>query len=241
VTIRLSEKGECLHSAEIKLRSLSDRSPCLFQTRCPDDTALIKVPRGKTIFFPEQHAAYVYHLHEGIVGTMVTTISGHEVLSAIIVPPQLIGIAGLVGMYSPRHTLHAGEARAITPVTYCKIRREAVWNLLDDRTIRAQIMDYICGMVFNLCTLKPFPEKTDISKRIHVVLSILARSFGSYESNGKLVLDGITHENIALMTNTTRGTVTRALKRFEQDGFIEVRRRGLIILKPQPLLRSFGM
>jgi len=220
------------------VKSISGSSPCLFQTHCPSDTVLIRVPRGRAIFSVEQHAAYIYHLHEGVVGTTITTSTGCNMVSAIIVPPQLVGIAGLAGMYSPRHILHLGEARAITPVTYCKVRREAVWALFSDREMLAQIMDLICNMVCNMSVLRSFPEKAGICRQVLIILNMLGRSIGTCESDGMLTLHGITHEDLALMINTSRNTITRVLSRLERDGLVETHRREIILTKPQSFLRS---
>lgn len=214
-----------------------NETPCLFQKYCSKDTVLIKVPKGRAIFMRDQPVAFVYHLHEGLVGAIYNTEEGHEISTALIVPSQFIMLAGFDDMYTNRHLSHFVEARAITPVVYCKVKREAVWDLMDDRLIRAQIFDSICHMVLNNFELTGIPLKRDIGKRITIVLNILAQSIGKYQDDGQIIISGITHNDIAVLANTTRSTVTRELKKLETDGVTVIHRRQIAISGPQTLLR----
>jgi hypothetical protein len=57
----------------------------------------------------------------------------------VILPNQFIGLARFVVMDGDGQVFHAGEARAITPVVYCKIRRELAWKSSDNRKVRSHI------------------------------------------------------------------------------------------------------
>jgi CRP-like cAMP-binding protein len=221
---------------------MSDSTPCLFQQLCPNDTVLMKAPRDRAIFMTDQRAAYVYHLHEGVVKCLSLTDEGHEITSVIVVPPQFIGLAGFVGMYGNKYKSHICEARAVTPVTYCRVKREAVWGLLDDRAARSKILDYICATMLHMTVVATSPLKKDVTNRISYVLKLLAFNIGKYDKDGLLVVHGLSHDDIASLSNTTRPTVTRVLNQMETDGQIRINRRDISFLYPEDLLElgNFG-
>jgi len=65
------------------------------------------------------------------------------------------------------------------------------------------------------------------------LLSWLAKKFGREIEQGKLIDLRLTHEEIASIMGTTRVTVTRVLKDFEQRGIIQRLPQHLIVLHEQ--------
>ena len=206
---------------------------CLFQQCCIRHNSLVQASKGTTIVMPEQRVSYVYHLHQGIVGYFRTSDKGREVVDYFIVPPHFIGLAGFAGMDRRDPVFHLAEARAITPVLYCKTKREAVWDLLDDRKSRSQIMDMICGTVYFMTA--PAPLVSDLGPRVIAILDALARSIGVTDPAGNIAIPGITHDDIAAMCKATRPTVSRVLERLEQRGIIVIGRRNIDVMKPLAL------
>jgi len=202
---------------------------CIFQQLCPNDTVLIRAPKGRTIFSRDQYVTFIHHLHEGVVGVINTTKDGHEILNALILPNQFIGVAGFVNMYDSYTTVHLAEARALTDVTYCRIKREAVWELMEVRSARSVIIDSICSMIYNMSTMTANPLKHDVETRILRVLGVLSRGIGKHMRDGWVSVFGITHADIATMANTTRPTANRILNKMRKDGVIEIHRRNMDI------------
>jgi CRP/FNR family cyclic AMP-dependent transcriptional regulator len=220
--------------------NLLKENPCIFQRLCFADTVIIRAPKGRTIFSRDQNVKTIHHLHEGVVGVINTTKDGHEILSALILPNQFIGVAGFVRMYEERPTIHLAEARALTQVTYCSIRREAVWELMEDRSARSIIVDSICRMIYNMSSMTSNPLKHDVETRIHRVISILTRGIGESKEAGWISLSGITHADIATMANTTRPTANRILNEMQKAGIIVIHRRNIdiSIVKSKPIFEN---
>lgn len=214
-----------------------DDDICLFQKYCPEDTTLVKVPKGRTIFMPYQPAEYIFHLHSGIAGLLGTDKKGSERLSLVILPNQFMGLAGFVGMDGNHYVLHTGEARAITPIVYCKIKREVVWKLTDNWKIRAQIYDMINAMIVinSYCGLNLVQKS--VYERVHFILNILALNIGVTNKGSKIIYS-ITHNDIALLSNSTRATVSRTLKKLEQEHLIITHRNRIEVFNPLPFLKS---
>jgi CRP-like cAMP-binding protein len=210
-------------------RDLLRETPCLFQRLCPNDTVLIKAPKGRTIFLRDQNVEFIHHLHEGVVGVINSTKEGHEILSAVIMPSQFIGVAGFVKMYNKQTTIHLGEARTLTPVVYCKIKKEAVWELMEDRSARSLMVNSICRMIYNMSSMTSNPLKHDVETRILHVFEVLTRGIGKSMPDGWVSISGITHADIAIMANTTRPTVNRILNNMQENGLIAIHRRNLDI------------
>lgn len=51
----------------------------------------------------------------------------------------------------------------------------------------------------------------------------------------KILIDSMTHADIASSIGTTRETTTRIIKKLEKEGLLSVRRRGILILAPERL------
>jgi CRP-like cAMP-binding protein len=72
-----------------------------------------------------------------------------------------------------------------------------------------------------------------IHHRLHKILVWLAQRFGRAVEQGYLIDLPLTHRELAEVTGTTRVTVTRLLKQFEQEGLIYRPHRHGIILRSQ--------
>ncbi|MDF1555066.1 MAG: Crp/Fnr family transcriptional regulator [Deferrisomatales bacterium] len=187
---------------------------------------------------PEQRASYIYHLHEGVIGYFLTSPEGREAVTALIVPPFLMGFTGFLGMDSKRRVHHLMEARTITPAVYCKTKREAVWDLMDDRKARAEIMDLLCGTVFSTTRLTRTPIANDLEPIIIDILDALAQSIGVPDEEDRIVIPGITHDDVAVMAKATRPTASRTLEALARRGILDLGRRQIVVLKPEALRRK---
>jgi CRP/FNR family transcriptional regulator, cyclic AMP receptor protein len=195
----------------------------------------MKAPKGRTIFMPEQAVTSIYHLHEGVVNGVRTLEDGHEI-TELFVPPNFIGLIGFTDMNKNYHKTHMAEARAITPVVYCKIKKEAMWQLLNNSEARAKIFNLICERVVLSNLLSPLPVRDDVSNRILTILKILCQ-YVAKDKDQLHILQDISHDELALMAGTTRATVTRTLNKLENNGYIELGRRHIIIPNCKKLYR----
>ena len=201
---------------------------CVFERLSPDDTMLVQAPKGKIIYAYDQLASYVYHLHSGLVAGVRITRAGHQVVD-LFVPNQFIGLIGFMDMYSDNVRTHLGEGRAITPVTYCRVRREIMWKIMDDQQSRAEIVNMLCNQALSRGLLMSSPLKSDVSTRIIRVMRLLEQSVGKQAGEETVIIEDISHGDIALIANTTRSTVTRTLDKLEKAGILLVNPRKITI------------
>jgi len=214
---------------------MSDNALCIFQRLCPRDTVLVTVPRGRTIMMRDQDVAFVYHLHEGIAAGVVTMKDGHE-MTGLLVPQAFMGLAGFVDMYTTKHRKHWAEVRAVTPTVYCKVRREAVWELMDDRSARSEILNLINDSYLSVFRVIGSSMRNDVSIRILSVLQLIARTVGKSPAGGSVVIQDLSQEELAFLSNVTRPSIAQTLKGLENAGLIQITRRNIIIPDLQKLL-----
>ena len=93
-----------------------------------------------------------------------------------------------------------------------------------------QVLDAIFQHIQQVEELLCIVRQERIQLRLLQLLIWLARKFGRSVEQGQLVDLRLTHQDIAEAIGTTRVTVTRLLKRFEQEGIIHRSRRHFTLL-----------
>ncbi|VXD21749.1 Crp/Fnr family transcriptional regulator [Planktothrix paucivesiculata] len=84
--------------------------------------------------------------------------------------------------------------------------------------------------IHQLQTFLEIVHSRPVDEALHKLFLLLANKFGSDVPHGQLIEFHLTHQEIAESIGTTRVTVTRLLKEFEQQGIIERLNRQFIIL-----------
>jgi CRP-like cAMP-binding protein len=214
---------------------MSVNTLCVFQRLCPRDTVLVRAPRGRTILMRDQDVAFLYHLHEGVAAGVRAMENGREI-AGLIVPPAFLGLGGFADMYSPKHRKHLADIRAVTPTVYCKVRREVVWELMDDRSARSEILNIIYATYLAMFVLVGSRLRNDVPTRIISMLQLIARTVGKSPDSEGALIHGLSQEELAFLSNTTRSSVTRVLKLLETAGLIQITRRHIVIPHLQKLL-----
>ncbi len=84
--------------------------------------------------------------------------------------------------------------------------------------------------IHQLQTFLEIVDSRPVDEALHKLLTLLANKFGSDVSQGQRIEFHLTHQEIAETIGTTRVTVTRLLKEFEQQGIIERLKKQFILL-----------
>jgi CRP/FNR family transcriptional regulator, cyclic AMP receptor protein len=209
---------------------MSEGVGCVFQELCPDDTVLVKADPGRTIYFPAQRADYIYHLHTGIARGVYTTENGKEITFAIRLPQYLIGMAGFARTRTGEKKFHMWEARAVTAITYCKVKSNAVWGRLDDPQVRIEIFGMLSGLMVADTAYTALLAHNNIDQRLLCLLRLLGRFIGKYDEQGQVIIQGISHDNLASLANTSRPTVTHILDQMQAEGIIKIEQKKIVFL-----------
>lgn len=101
-----------------------------------------------------------------------------------------------------------------------------------------QAVDSMLSHIQQTEELLSIVHRKPVSLRLWQFLLWLGQKFGRDVDRGRLIDLGITHQEIAEATNTTRVSVTRMLQQFEEEGMLLRHQRRFILRLPIQLLRS---
>ena len=77
-----------------------------------------------------------------------------------------------------------------------------------------------------------------VSERLAQLLLMLVELYGEPEENGGIAIaPQFTHEDLSHMVGSSRQWVTTTLDRLQKSGIVEIRKRQVVVLKPDLLSR----
>lgn len=160
----------------------------------------------------------VYFVLSGTVKATFYSAAGKEVTF------QELGSGDMFGELSAID----GEARGNhvetrTPATIAWLPEQAFWTMLGDYPeVRAAILRRLTGLVRYLCEKIIDITILRVKDRVCIELVRLARAT-SDENQNVLIAKPPTHEQIAANVGSDRVTVTKVIKRLDNDGLIDWR------------------
>ena len=185
-------------------------------------------PRGSVILFENDPGDSLFVVRSGRVKVVLIGEDGREVILGVLGVGQHFGELALIDE-QPRsaHVIAMEDANLIV------LRRDdfrkrveaspsVAWSLLTELSRRLRRADEKIGGLVLL----------DVPGRIARLLLDMAE-----ESGGPLIEKSLTHQTIAQMIGASRETVSRAMKDFQDAGWISVERRR-ITLANQPALEQ---
>jgi CRP-like cAMP-binding protein len=174
--------------------------------------------KGKTIPLFDPDILFVRH---GIVQLSSYDSEGNEILLGLVSPTMPFGL--------PLTVLESYNAVALSSVSLIRFTVDEIEQYvdlnrlvlrgLDLRLQQAEAIHYI------LCSRQ-------IKEKLHRFLMLLCREVGESVPTGTRLTIRFTHQHLANAIGTTRVTITRTLKKFEQDGTITFDRKRHIVMDP---------
>lgn len=184
--------------------------------------------RQKEIILNENDSSnYLYLILSGELKVTQISAEGKEHIIAIHKKGDFFGEMGLLdGKTTPATIVALKNCRI------CLITQESFFNII---MMNSLVVNRIIGM---LCTrlrqawlqIRAMSFK-DAEDRIRFTLQELGEKFGIRDHRGVIINFGVTHQNIANLSTTSRETVTRFFSKAEKADEIEVLANKKIILK----------
>ena len=175
----------------------------------------------------------IYLIQSGVVRTYYTSPAGREITLAYWQPGNFVG-----GPDVFEDCIHMWSGITVRDTEVYHLRGP------DLRDLMAQIPDLALGMVEALVykgrcfsSLVQLLGTRSVSGRLSQVLLALCDNYGIPEGNGIVIDVHLTHEDLAHMVGASRQWVTTTLDRLQKKGIIRIRKRQLVILRPD-LLRA---
>ncbi|ABO68507.1 Crp/Fnr family transcriptional regulator [Geobacillus thermodenitrificans] len=165
-----------------------------------------------------------YYLHKGLVKIVTTTPKGRDRLLNIVVPGQLMGIQIMDGQ------IHFTTAIAVRNSVIYHFSREQFAKLLmeypDILTLMIQTLNQKMQILLRTINMKAFSSEEQIA----FLLLNICDEFKNHEAP-------LTQQDLAHCTGLTRITVYKILKKWKEEGIIEIQNRKFLI-KRLDLLRK---
>jgi CRP/FNR family cyclic AMP-dependent transcriptional regulator len=185
-------------------------------------------PKGSVILFEDDPGDSLFIVRSGRVKVVLVAEDGREVILGILGPGEHFGELSLIDE-QPR----SAHVIAMEDASLLVLRREdfrkrveanpsVAWSLLAELSRRLRRAD---GQIGSLVLL-------DVAGRIARMLLDTADA-----GDGVLIDKPVTHQTIAHLIGASRETVSRAMREFQDAGWIDIARRRIRIVDRASLLK----
>ncbi len=218
------------------LSAAADRAPvapsgCRLAPLCEACGPPHQLAKGDTLFLPQQRADRVYVVRDGVMGLFKIWENGDQNIVAVLPSGALFGLTALANLLGhgapPEHLYHA---RALTPASVCRVRREVLRDAIQVRpAMAAQILSLAVERIRDLQRFTAYPNRQQVDRRLLALLLMLQEKLGEPSPHGIRIRSRLSHEDLAQMISTTRPTITRLLLRFTREGLLSTDGRHLCL------------
>lgn len=174
--------------------------------------------KGETVFIEGAEAQTLYLVNEGKIKLFKYTKDGKEQILHILSEGDFFGELNLFksGEYS-------FNAEAIASTKLCTLSKDRMKNLIMERPeIGLKILEVIGERLSKLETLAQNLATNDVDTRIAHLIMELKTNYGRPTAKGIEIQLPITREDMSNYTGVARETISRKLKKFEEEGIIEI-------------------
>lgn len=196
-------------------------------------SSLRRVYKGDMIYRSKEKATYIYMIVKGAVKLEAETSNGNCIIKNLSFENELIGENVFID-----DPLRSENAVAVIDTTCIEISTEAFRNLAADNMAFANSI--ILNMVEKIGGLEKRIESYKHRKakgRILGFITELAKKHSKFkEKVGTILHHGLSHIEIAQITDTSRQTVARVMSELKKEGLIDFADRRPHTLRVDKLL-----
>ena len=192
-----------------------------------ETTSARTFPKDNVIILAEDQGDTMFIIQRGRVKVSIVSEDGREVILSTLGSGDFFGDMSLLDS-KPR----SANVTATEETDLLMLRRADFIRLIQTiPQIAIKLLAVLAGRLRKTDRKIEGLALSDVTGRITQTLLQLAEDQGIYSQEGVLIRNRPTHQELANMSGTTRETVSRILKRLENQGYIAYRGRDLIILK----------
>lgn len=162
----------------------------------------------------------LWRIERGAVRTMTWSEQG------IMITLGYWGTGDIVG--HPLSRVNPYQIECLTSVEMSILPSDLWYQALDSMLFHIQQAEELLSII----------HRKPVSLRLWQFLIWLAQKFGRDVAQGRLIDLGVTHQEMAEVINTTRVSVTRMLRQFEEDGMLLRHQRRLVLCLPTQRVRG---
>jgi CRP/FNR family cyclic AMP-dependent transcriptional regulator len=174
----------------------------------------------------------IFLINSGLMRTFYNSPSGREITLAYWQPGNFVGGPDVFG-----ESVHMWSGIAVDHTEVMELRGK------DLRKLMTGIPELGIGiaeaLVFKgkcFSSLVQMLGTGSVSERLAQLLLMLAEHYGNPDENGGIAIaPQFTHEDLAHMVGASRQWVTTTLNRLQKSGIVKIRKRQVVVLKPDLL------
>ena len=189
--------------------------------------AMLRVfPKDRVVIMAEEEGDSLFVIHRGQVKVSIVSEDGREVILSILGEGNFFGEMSLLDGH-PR----SANVTTTTETELLMVRRADFMRFIQRSPQTAiKLLSVLAGRLRKTDRKIEGLALSDVTGRITQTLLQLAEDHGSPTPDGVLIKNRPTHQDLANMSGTTRETVSRILKRLENQGYIMPKGRDLLIV-----------
>lgn len=191
------------------------------------DVALSMVfPENRVVIKAEDEGDTLFVISGGQVKVSIVSKDGREVILSILAEGDFFGEMSLLDGH-PR----SANVTTMRETDLLMVRRADFLRLvMNTPQIAIKLLSVLAGRLRKTDRKIEGLALLDVTGRITQTLLQLAEDQGAPYPDGVLIRNRPTHQNLAKMSGTTRETVSRVLKRLENQGYIVHKNKDLLIV-----------
>lgn len=184
-----------------------------------------KIPDGGAVFYEGQVASHIYLLHQGKIKVCRYTPGGKEQIIRVWTDTSAFGLIAALGQgYYPANAI------ALVPSIVSALPVERLRQLAAEIPTLSDTLLRQVGLRMRMFQERLYQQDfLEVQGRLASLLLSMARTTGIKRPEGIRVAVGLTHQDLASMTGTTRETVTRTLSNFRRHALIDLDASGILV------------
>lgn len=194
-----------------------------------DSLAVMRhTPKKQVLYFPTDTSNSIYMLKAGKVKISRITPDGREIILTILGSGEVFGELGITGQQEREEIAEVTDDAIICVVEIKDLQR----MMKDNPKFNTEILKFIGFRLKRVQTRLESLIFKNAEQRIRSLIKELAEDHGrpiAGDENYREVKLGLTHEDIAKLTATSRQTVTTQMNELEKSGLIKYDRKRITI------------
>jgi CRP/FNR family transcriptional regulator, cyclic AMP receptor protein len=216
----LKEEIRLLSVVDI-LGPLSDEQMEDLAKRAPDTF----LEQDDVLYSPEDSTERLFILKEGRVQLYEVNESGDEITLSVVEDGNIFGEMALTGQ-----SLHGLYVRALTPSVVVSLRREELERLImDTPEVGLRLVRELAQRLHDSEARYADMIAKDVPARLATQILTLVDSEGVVSSDSYRIPTHYTHEQLASMIGCKRVAVTRAFRKLEEAGAVDLEDRRIVV------------
>jgi CRP/FNR family transcriptional regulator len=216
----LQEEMRLLSMVDI-LGPLSDEELKDLAKRTPDTF----LEQDDVLYTPKEGTERLFILKKGRVQVYEVNGEGDEITLSVIEDGNVFGEMALTGQ-----SLSGLYVRALTPSTVVSLRREDVEDLIrNEPEVGLRLVRDLAQRLHASEARYADVVGKDVPARLATLILTLVDSEGVVSSESYRIPTHYTHDQLASMIGCKRVAVTRAFRKLEEGGAVELMRRHIVV------------